>query len=164
MENEFENETENQYNDVPGDGPVGYPYVNRPGSGYIPVQPSRVYEMPNNLAKAAMVLGILSLLTIFTVYLPLILGSLAVILAILSRGSRKKMHGDAKTGVITGTISLCIVPAIVAASFYLVFTNPSYYEQFNDTYEKMYGRSFDDTLKGIKDGTIDYDDIYGDIY
>ena len=75
-----------------GNSPYGYQY-------------SPPYIMPGQkLANAAMVLGIISILStiLMTIYIPLILGSIAIILAILSKGSKSRMAGQAMTGLICG--------------------------------------------------------------
>lgn len=137
-------------------------YVDRPG--VVPGAPRPVPNIipPNTFAKASMILGIvaLALMFTFTIYPTIILGALSIILALLSKGHEKTMHKAARTGVIIGTIALCADILMICSSIYLVFTVPQMRQEFNDIYEEMYGDTFDNTIKGLKDGTLDYDDIY----
>ena len=55
----------------------------------------------NGFAFAALILGVSALFSLFTVYLPLILGSLAILFALLSKGYGKKMAATAKIGFIS---------------------------------------------------------------
>lgn len=63
------------------------------------------------LALASLILGIASIFTMLTVYLPIIFGSLAIVLAILSKGYGKKMLAIAKAGIGTaiGGIAMIVV-------------------------------------------------------
>ena len=126
------------------DTPAGQPY-------------SRKKEPANSLAVASMVLGILALITIFTVYLPIILGSLSIILALLSRGGSLKMHNNAHSGVVTSSIALGCDAAIFIMAFALIFGMP-------DFFEKMYGMSYQEMMEQMEDGTLDYEELYNNIY
>ncbi len=166
MENENFN---NSYNEQPQNNETPYsynnntynheytPYVNRPGqSGApLPTRPPRI--RPNAFAKASLILGIIAVVSVFTftVYPAMILGSLSIILALLSKGALKKMHENARIGVITGIIALGINLFLIIGSCYVVFTIPEYREQFDEMYENMYGESFDDTLERIQNGTYE---------
>lgn len=89
-------------NTQPNNTPYGQPgqFLHNPGQG---------------MATAAMLLGLASLFTLFTVYLPMVLGSIAIILAILSKGYGKKMISSAKIGVITSICGLSLILSITAA-------------------------------------------------
>lgn len=61
------------------------------------------------LAIISLVLGILSIFSIFGIYPSLIFGSIAIVLAILSKGYGKKMLGIAKAGIITAISGIALV-------------------------------------------------------
>ena len=63
-------------------------------------------EQKNDMAAASMVLGIVSIVLSCCCFLGMMLGSLAVILAALSRVD--EMSRQAKTGLITGIIGICV--------------------------------------------------------
>lgn len=139
------------------------PFYSRPGSqpngeptAYIP----REQEEPaNGMARASMVLGIISAISFFTftIYPAVILGSLAIILALLSRGASFKMHSQAKNGVITAGIAIGCDIALVIACCFLIFGSPEFFE-------KTYGMSFEEMMEQMENGTLDYDELYENIY
>lgn len=98
----------------------------------------------NGFAFAALVLGVCSLLSLLTIYLPLILGSIAIILAILSKGYGKKMVTAAKIGLGTalGSLSFLIgMIGIVFFSIYLLITS------YTPAQLAGLGRSMDDRIE-----------------
>ncbi len=70
----------------------------------------------NDMALASMAIGILAIVTAFSVLGGIMLGSLAVILAWLSTGN-EKMTGRGIAGMVTGLIGmvLAMVPVFVLA-------------------------------------------------
>lgn len=137
-------------NDVP-------PYPNN-NSGYPPYYTPPTKHPGSGFATAAMVMGILSILTAFTgtVYPPIILGGLSIILALLSKGNDSVMLPNAKVGILTAIIGLVVNVLIVVTSFLLVFNSPTMREEFhqelNQYYEYFYGESFDDAWNSIQEG------------
>lgn len=63
-------------------------------------------EQKNDMALTSMILGIASIVLSCCCYLGMILGSLAIIFAALSRVD--EMHRQAKTGLITGIIGMVL--------------------------------------------------------
>lgn len=139
------------------------PFWDRPGqagSGNSPQQFRRQKEEPaNGLAYASMILGVIALASFFTftIYPPIIFGSLSIILALLSRGGSLKMHSKAQNGVITSSIALGCDVAIFAMAFALIFVTP-------DFFESIYGMSYQEMIEGMENGTLDYEDIYNNVY
>lgn len=158
MENELENNNMNSDTDSYRPEDISSPYIARPNPNNTPL-PRPVRTPANGFAKGAMIVGIIGLVSVFTftVYPAMVLGSISIILAILSKGRDKKMHENARTGIVTGIVALCLNLCLIAGSCYVVFTIPEYREQFNEMYESMYGESFDDTLKSIQNGTYEND-------
>ena len=111
------------------------------------------------LATAALVLGIVSLVTIFSIVTPYVCGSLAIILGLLSKGGETTVDGRGKAGIITGTIALCIITLILfifgvfgsennavntfELEFRMEFENE--YNNYNDYYNNDYD-DYDYTL------------------
>ena len=138
------------------------PFYRRPGqqANGNPTQVQRQQEEPaNGLARASMVLGIIAIVSFFTftIYPAVILGSLAIILALLSRGASFKMHSKAKNGIITAVIAIGSDIALVIACCVLIFGTP-------DFFESIYGMSLQEMMEGMEDGTLDYDELYENIY
>lgn len=111
----------------------------------------RYNETGSGMANAAMILGIIAIVSsiTFTIYPPFILGGIAIVLALLSKGRRPKLLSKAKTGIICATTGLILNTIIVTASITLLFTNPDVRNQVNETFEKQYGMSFDEMWKEL---------------
>lgn len=124
-----------------------------------PYVPREQEEPANGLARASMVLGIISVISFFTftIYPAIIMGSLAIILALLSRGASLKMHSKAKNGILTASIAIGCDIALIGACFFLIFGSP-------DFFESIYGMSFQEMMEGMENGTLDYDELYENIY
>ena len=108
-------------------------------------------EPGNGLFTAAFILGIVALVFCFTftVYPAYIFGSIAIVLALLSKGKNAKMHSKASVGIICAIAALVLNTCIVTYSMTTIFTNPEVYEEFNDTCEEIYGMSFDEMIEEI---------------
>ena len=131
--------------------PTG-PFYSRPTmdeNGNTPLTINRPKEDPPN-----------SLVFTCTIYPPLILGALAIILALLSRGGELKFHSSAKTGIRNSLIAFGIDIALVAVSCWLVFCNTTFMEDFDNTWEEIYGMPYEEMMEGIQNCTLDYEDIY----
>lgn len=146
------NNTPNGYQNPNGhQNPYGYQYtppVKAPGSA---------------LSSAAMVLGIGAIVTalMMTVYLPFIFGSLAIVLALLSKGSFSKIQSKARAGIICGIIGLFINFGVIGYSFNIILNNSDmmietaimYDEMLEEMYgvpsEELLGESMEDTISGM---------------
>ena len=115
------------------------------------------------MATAALFLGIGALFTILTVFLPLLLGGLAILFAILSKGYGKKMLTQAKVGLACGLGGLLSVVTIFTASYAVLFSNPDMLveigQQYDEACEDMYGQSAEDMFGiSFEDMMEDYAD------
>lgn len=129
------------------------PYT-QPNNQYNPNNQNQFIRNPGQtMAMVSLILGIASIFTIFTVYLPLILGSIAIVLAILSKGYGKKMLATAKAGIGTaiGGISLIAVVFVsVISIFYSAFRSMSgdqlveFGRQIDEMFEQQTGQDIED--------------------
>lgn len=101
------------------------------------------------LANVALILGLISVPLCFFLYTGIILGGVAIVLAILSKGTAEKLLPQAKKGIIYGTIGIVLGYGIIISNVHNVMTNPEYHEQLNRVSQQYYGESFDDMLKEI---------------
>ena len=80
----------------------------------------------------------------------MVLGSLSIILGLLSRGDTRLPHNQALIGMILSGSAFVINIAICVFAFYFVLTNAEmmemYLETVNQTYEQMLGVSFQEIL------------------
>lgn len=128
----------------------------------------------NPMATAAVILGVISLITCLFFYISVPCGAMAALLAILSRG-RNPMPGKSKAGLICGIIGLCFSIMITLSSVWMVLTNTqarAYLESYLQYY--LGDTEFDldselenmfPPLKGIlgtEDNANDKDDAAGD--
>lgn len=144
------------------EGQCQTPFYQRPGQAGdgSSKQAFRPKEEPaNKLASASTVLGILAIASFFTftIYPAVIFGSLAIILALLSRGASFNLHSKAKNGIITAAIAIGCDIALLAACCLLIFGTP-------DFFESIYGMSYQEMMEGIENGTLDYEELYENIY
>ena len=130
----------------------------------------------NGFAFAALILGVSGLFSLFTVYLPLVLGSLAILFALLSKGYGKKMVTTAKIGFISAITGVSIILSLIViscTSLYLLFAtctdeqlrtyasqiDQTVEQQFGQSTENMFGTSYEkmiDQLVTLRDGlTVD---------
>lgn len=108
-----------------------------------------------NFAMISMILGAGCLFTFFTVYLPIFLGSLAVILAVISKGYAKKMLLTAKIGMIAAISSLAVLLSIIALLCTFILSSDR--EALTDT-----GRMLDQQIETQMGGSSE--DIFGISY
>lgn len=102
-------------------------------------------------SSVALVFGIASILTIMTIYLPLLLGSLAIIFAVLSKGARLKFNTTELITVALSTFSIILVLTAMIAAFYIIITNPQYIldsiRMMAPMLEEMYGVTADEIIQ-----------------
>ena len=108
------------------------------------------YPTGQALATAAMIAGIVSVVTIWTLYLPIIVGGLGVIFAFLSLGFEKKFSSSAKTGLffsISGLL-VCIILLIVGTTYLL--NNPDRFLEMAQQLDRMgaseFGLSYEESV------------------
>ena len=92
---------------------------------------NRSYPSPSKpggdaLATAAMILGVLAIImcAAFTRYPTFILGSISIVLALLSKGRALRSVGKAKIGLICATAGIVFNCLLIAATFQEMRTNP----------------------------------------
>ena len=117
------------------------------------------------MATASMFLGLAAMFTTMTVFLPPLLGGLAIVTALLSKGYGRKMILQAKVGMILGIFALTVVAVIVFSILAMMISNPDLLieigRQYDAMYQNIYGQSFE-SLNGIS-----YEDImrqYADFF
>lgn len=114
----------------------------------------------NSFAIASLVLGLLALVTLCTAILPLPLGALSILFAVLSRRKKRQLNTTALIGVVSSVCGMAMSLVIVVMSFMMLpsmMQSEEYREQLNTMSEAMYGISFDDMLEDAYG--IDLDEI-----
>lgn len=124
-------------------------------------------EYGRQLGKTAAILGVFSIVTCFflPLFVPLMFGSVAIVLAVISKGRGNRLTRSAQHAVTLGTIGISINLALIITimvTFYQMIHNPDMRAQANQIMEQMYGMSFDDMLEqveaqtgvNLEDGTV----------
>lgn len=102
----------------------------------------------DNLGTAAIVLGLIGVITPFFIYTSLICGSLAIIFGLLSKGGELTTDTKGKIGIILGIISLIFLTLIIIIAFCYVISQFGGWENLLDYYGEPIDpfSSYTDTL------------------
>ena len=120
-----------------------------------------------SMATASMILGLVSLFTLFTVYIPLICGSLAVILAVLSKGYGKKMPLTARVGVGTAVGGVTLIMTLLFTLTRILLSSSgddlvNFGKAMDEQFEQQTGIELEDILgQSYEDIMRDYTEIMG---
>ncbi len=111
----------------------------------------------NGMAKASKICGIISVISIVTlmIYPAIMLGSVAIILALLSRGKSARLPDKARTGLTAGIVALVVNIALVGGAVAILFSDGEYKQQINSMCAEMYGQTFDAMVEDAMDGSLD---------
>ena len=88
----------------------------------------------NGLAVAALICSILSIVSVCCLYGAFVFGGLAIIFALLSRGTRKKTVGAAHTALLLGAAGVLISVVITIGSFVSVSRQYGGFDKFLERY------------------------------
>ena len=125
------------------------PYT-QPNNQYNPNNQNQFIRNPGQtMAMVSLILGIASIFTILTVYLPLILGSIAIVLAILSKGYGKKMLATAKAGIGTAIGGIALIAVVFGSVISLFFSLSGdqlveFVRQIDEMFEQQTGQDIED--------------------
>ncbi len=100
----------------------------------------------NGMATAASVMGLATIVTTImcTVYIPFITGSLAVLFALLSKGSGRQMNSSAATGMATAVVGLVMNVVLIVSVVVLYLTVPEVREQSDKMFKERYGMTIEE--------------------
>lgn len=116
-------------------------------TGNSPVVNHNYYNtnQPNSMATAALILGILAIISICCVYGSYLFGGIAITLGLLSRGRDNKLNTNALIGIILSTIGMVISTVIIAIAVISIFSYGSlsdFMQEYESFYEEIYGEEF----------------------
>ncbi len=115
----------------------------------------------NPFAIVSLVLGIGSLLTICTGFLPLPMGALGILFAVLSYRRGRRLDSMALTGAVTSCVGLLfslVLYGMVFAMLPSLLRDPEYRDMLNRYSESLYGESYDDMFEDAYG--IDLDQLF----
>lgn len=137
------------------------PYT-QPNNNYYSNNPNQYIRNPGQtMAVMSMILGLASLFTLLTVYIPIVCGSIAIVLAILSKGYGKRMLATAKIGMGTAIGGMALIITIVGSLTALLLSSSGdtlvqFGQRMDQQFEEQTGQKLEDIL-----GTS-YEDIMKD--
>lgn len=102
-----------------------------------------------SLAGVALVMGLASIPLCFFLNIGVIIGGIAIVLAILSKGTAEKILPQAKRAILYGSFGIVLGYGVFAYNLYSVLTNPASRKQLNEMSEQINGVSFDDMLRQL---------------
>lgn len=105
----------------------------------------------NIFATISLIFGILTFLSLLTVVLPYVFGSLAIIFAILSKGSSLKMDSLAKTAVTISLSGILLITAFAGNTVYRLNTDEEYRANISAEFEKIYGMSLEEYMEMLEE-------------
>lgn len=115
----------------------------------------------NSFSNTALILGIFSLLSIPTVFLPLPLAALGVLFAVLGHRKGAKWEFPGIAGLVSSAAGLIVSLSLIITSatmFPTLLKTPEYRKQLNAISEQLYGESFDEMVEDIYG--IEIDEIF----
>ena len=106
------------------------------------------------LSRTAMSLAVMSIFTIFVfpVILPYVFGSVALVMAILSKGGSERFPRRSRTAAVVSGIAIAINTALIVMSvlfFIQVLHDPQLQKQFGETLYRMYGITFEELMNQL---------------
>ena len=105
----------------------------------------------NAFATASLVMGILALVTLCTIYLPIVFGSLSIIFAVLSKGNERKICGLSCAGIITSVSGIVFSIITIVTTIALLYSNPDFYQEYKDEMNRIlseqYGITYDEMME-----------------
>ncbi|MBR3635993.1 MAG: hypothetical protein IKN47_07335 [Lachnospiraceae bacterium] len=118
----------------------------------------------NGFQKAAGIMGIAAIATTFfgLIMLPMMLGGLAVILALLSRG-KGYMSRRAYMGFTCGSVAIILNILIVGYALFMFCFNPVFRSTVNEQSRRMYGYTINDMINESVGNDFDVDSYLRDI-
>lgn len=105
----------------------------------------------NSFATASLIMGILAVLTLCTIYLPIVFGSLSIIFAVLSKGSQQRMAGASHAGIMLSLMGITLSVVTIVTTVFLLLTNPNIYQEYkkelNTIFSQQYGITYDEFME-----------------
>lgn len=95
---------------------------------------------------ASLIFGILSI-TLGCCGFSVFTGAFGIFFALMCYRKGKKLNSSCMTGLVLSIIGIVIGVLSIALAFYMIFHNPAYMEQFNQSFRQVYGMSFEEMLQ-----------------
>ena len=114
----------------------------KPNFNYMPQPKPRVIRL-NLFEAASIVLAIGALISFAFFYGAYIMGALAILFALLSRGEQMKLSSKAKFALIAGIIAIILTTVVTVGAVYIAIEEFGSIENALRAYSEMYGIDFE---------------------
>lgn len=123
--------------------------------GYVPAR-------NNSFMIASLIMGILSIITFYSLIGGLIFGGLGILFAILSKGNDRQLSGTAVGGLITSIAGLAFTVILYGFAFFIIFSDGPLHDSFNEIYKDTYGVTIEEYMENPEEFLYpDYSSDYG---
>jgi len=123
---------------------------NQDSNTYEPQFQHQPFRPVNLFEAASWVLAIAAILSCTCFYGSYILGALAIVFALLSRGGQMKMSPRAKLGLILGIFAIILTTVVTIGAVSIALEEYGSFENILREYCNMYG--------------YDFEELYGDMF
>ncbi len=107
-------------------------------------------DKESSFASAALFMGILAILSAYTIVFPILFGCLGLLFAHLAKRRRRPLPGNASIGVTTAIIGIFLSVVIFITNLIQLPTmlkDSEFRQELNTSYEAVFGQSFDELLE-----------------
>lgn len=123
--------------------PEGGEHNEQPQFNYQFQKPPRVIQL-NMFEAASLVLGIGAIVSCTCFYGAYIMGAMAILFALLSRGGQMKMSTKARLGLILGIAAIILTTVVTIGALYISIEEYGSIENALREYCQMYGLDFEE--------------------
>ncbi len=112
----------------------------------------------SGFAIASLICGICSVCMCCAGPLAVIPGALSILFAILPYRKGEKKDSFSTTGIVLSCVGIALgilMTVYTLFDFSISMQNPAYRREFNSTFERIYGESFDDYMENLYGITIE---------
>ncbi|MCR5119876.1 MAG: hypothetical protein K6B44_09725 [Lachnospiraceae bacterium] len=96
-------------------------------------------------------LACVAIFSVLTGIFPIVLGSLSILLALLSRGSEKKLPSSAKLSVYMSVFAMVVGVGITAAAVHSIMTDPEMMDFMKQLYNAVNNMDYDEYTRLLRD-------------
>jgi predicted histidine transporter YuiF (NhaC family) len=111
-----------------------------------PYRPPYSDKRSSSMTTAAMILGVASLVTCTCLYVSVVCGGMAILLALLSKGGEMTLSHNAKLALGFGIAGLCATVLLYGISFATILQEYGSLEEYLKSYLQDYGMSLEDLM------------------
>ncbi|MCR4585515.1 MAG: hypothetical protein K5686_07280 [Lachnospiraceae bacterium] len=117
----------------------------------IPGMPGTPAYATNMFCFTSFVLACIAVFSVLTGVFPIMLGSLSIILALLSRGREVKLSSSAKLSVSISVFAMIVGACITIAAAYSIMTDPEMMDFIKQLYNAVSNMDYDEYMRLLRE-------------